>query len=54
MILKNYPEDSFEKMILFAKNNNFEELHYLFDETQEIAKKYNAVCTRIFLDIIKI
>ena len=45
---KNYPEDSFEKMILFAKNNNFEELHYLFDETQEIAKKYNAVCTPDF------
>tara|TARA_Y100000816_G_C25966309_1_gene504223 strand:- start:321 stop:875 length:555 start_codon:yes stop_codon:yes gene_type:complete len=44
----NYPEDSFDKMILFAKDNNFGELKYLFDETQEIAKKYGAVCTPDF------
>ena len=25
---KNYPEDSFEKMILFAKDNKFGDLHY--------------------------
>ncbi len=45
---KNYPEDSFEKMILFAKDNNFGDLHYCIDETQEVAKKYGAVCTPDF------
>ena len=45
---KNYPEDSFEKMIQFAKDNQFGELHYCIDETQEIAKKYEAVCTPDF------
>ena len=45
---KNYPEDSFENMIKFADNNNFRNINYLFDETQEIAKKYGAVCTPDF------
>ena len=45
--VKNYPEDSFENMIEFSKNNNFN-FPYLFDETQEIAKKYGAVCTPDF------
>ena len=45
---ENYPEDSFENMIKFAYNNNFGEINYLFDETQEIAKKYGAVCTPDF------
>ena len=45
---KNYPEDSFENMIKFAKDNKFEELEYLIDNTQEIAKKYGAVCTPDF------
>ena len=45
---KNYPEDSFENMIKFAKANNFGEVNYLIDETQEIAKKYGAVCTPDF------
>ena len=45
---KNYPEDSFENMIVFAKNNEFKEINYLIDETQEIAKLYNAVCTPDF------
>jgi peroxiredoxin len=45
---KNYPEDSFDKMIEFAKNNKFDDLHYLIDETQEVAKKYGAVCTPDF------
>ena len=44
---KNYPEDSFDNMKLFAKQNNFSFL-YLLDETQEIAKKYGAVCTPDF------
>ena len=45
---KNYPEDSFENMIKFAKTNNFGEINYLIDETQEIARKYGAVCTPDF------
>jgi peroxiredoxin len=45
---KNYPEDSFENMISFAKLNNFRELDYLIDENQEIAKKFGAVCTPDF------
>tara|TARA_Y100001958_G_scaffold120975_1_gene88093 strand:+ start:173 stop:730 length:558 start_codon:yes stop_codon:yes gene_type:complete len=45
---KNYPEDSFENMIKFSKENKFEELKYLIDSTQEIAKKYGAVCTPDF------
>tara|TARA_B100001250_G_C19416302_1_gene621265 strand:+ start:37 stop:594 length:558 start_codon:yes stop_codon:yes gene_type:complete len=45
---ENYPEDSFENMIKFANDNNFEDLNYIIDETQEIAKKYGAVCTPDF------
>ncbi len=45
---KNYPEDSFDNMIKFADNNKFGNINYLFDETQEIAKKYGAVCTPDF------
>ena len=44
---KNYPDDSFENMIEFSKINKFN-FPYLFDETQEIAKKYGAVCTPDF------
>ena len=45
---KNYPEDSFDNMIKFSERNNFRDINYLFDETQEIAKKYGAVCTPDF------
>ena len=45
---KNYPEDSFDNMIKFAKFNHFGSINYLLDETQEIAKKYGAVCTPDF------
>ena len=45
---KNYPEDSFDKMIEFANNNQFGDLNYLIDETQQIAKRYEAVCTPDF------
>ena len=45
---KNYPEDSFDNMVKFADNNKFGNINYLFDETQEIAKKYGAVCTPDF------
>lgn len=41
---ETYPEDSFEKMKRYAaeRGQNFP---YLRDETQEVAKKYGAVCT---------
>jgi len=45
--VKNYPEDSFENMISFSKLNNFS-FPYLIDETQDVAKKYGAVCTPDF------
>ena len=43
----NYPEDSFDNMIKFSNSNNFS-FPYLHDETQEIAKKFDAVCTPDF------
>ena len=43
----NYPDDSFDNMIKFSKDNNFS-FSYLHDETQQIAKTYNAVCTPDF------
>ena len=45
---KNYPEDSFENMINFAKENSFDSISYVIDETQQIAKKYKAECTPEF------
>ena len=44
---KNYPDDSFDKMIEFSKINKFE-FPYLIDQTQEVARKYSAVCTPDF------
>ena len=43
----NYPEDSFDNMIKFSKVNGFN-FPYLIDETQEVAKAYDAVCTPDF------
>jgi len=43
----NYPEDSFGNMIEFAKKHQFN-CPYLFDETQNVAKIYDAVCTPDF------
>ena len=45
--VKNYPEDSFDNMVKFSQNHDFN-FPYLFDATQEIAKKYGAVCTPDF------
>ena len=42
-----YPEDSFENMQKFSKNNNFS-FPYLFDYKQEVAKSYGAICTPDF------
>ena len=45
--VKNYPDDSFENMISFAKLHDFS-FPYLIDETQTVAKEYGAVCTPDF------
>lgn len=45
--VNNYPEDSFENMKKFAKINNFK-FPYLYDETQNIAQNFGAVCTPDF------
>ena len=50
--VKSYPEDSFENMKKFSNKYNFE-FPYLYDETQEIAKKYKAVCTPDFFGFNK-
>ncbi len=42
-----YPEDSPEKMKQLAEKLNFN-FPYLYDETQEIAKNYQAACTPEF------
>ena len=40
-------EDSFDNMKLFSDKNNFV-FPYLYDETQSVGRKYNAVCTPDF------
>jgi peroxiredoxin len=42
-----YEEDSFENMIQFAKDHEFN-FPYVVDKTQDIAKIYGAVCTPDF------
>lgn len=40
----NYPDDDPKKMKLFAKEKDFP-FPYLYDESQDIAKLYDAACT---------
>ena len=40
-------EDSFDNMQVFANDNSFS-FPYVYDETQEVGKKYDAVCTPDF------
>lgn len=42
-----YPEDSFDNMQRFAQAHGFT-FPYLHDETQEVARAYDAVCTPDF------
>ena len=42
--VENYPADSPERMAELSRNKNYP-FPYLFDETQEVAREYNAVCT---------
>ena len=44
---KDYPEDSFANMKKIAKKFSYP-FPYLLDETQEVARKYGAVCTPDF------
>ena len=45
---ESYPEDSYENMKKFSKNNNFK-FHYLYDRrSKTVAESYNAVCTPDF------
>jgi len=43
----NYPDDSPEKMKLFREKYNIG-VPYLYDESQEVAKAYDAACTPDF------
>lgn len=43
----DYPEDSFENMQQVAREYNYP-FPYLYDETQDVAKRYGAVCTPDF------
>jgi peroxiredoxin len=45
--IKKYPEDSPEKMTLLAQKLGVS-FPYLYDETQQVAKAYQAVCTPEF------
>lgn len=42
-----YPEDSFDNMKKFAREHGFT-FPYLYDESQDIARAYGAVCTPEF------
>ena len=43
----HYPEDSFDNMQRFAKAHHFG-FPYLFDESQDVARAYDAACTPDF------
>jgi peroxiredoxin len=43
----DYPEDSFDNMVKIAKEHDFP-FPYVWDESQEMAKTYGAVCTPDF------
>ena len=45
--VENYPEDSPEKMKALAIENHFK-FPYLYDESQDVAKAYDAACTPEF------
>ena len=44
---ERYPDDSFEKMTELAEAKDFP-FPYLYDESQEVARAYKAVCTPDF------
>lgn len=44
---ESYPDDSFENMARVAREKDFP-FPYLYDESQEVARAYDAVCTPDF------
>jgi len=50
--VESYPQDSFENMAKLAKEYKFS-FPYLYDETQEVARAYRAVCTPDFFGFNK-
>ena len=51
--VENYPEDSPDKMSIVAKVLQYS-FPYLYDETQEVARSYDAACTPDFMFLINI
>lgn len=45
--VEKYPADAPDKMTIFAKENGYT-FPYLYDETQEVARAYDAACTPDF------
>ncbi|MCP8897739.1 thioredoxin family protein [Gilvimarinus xylanilyticus] len=45
--VEKYPDDSPEKMVAFAANHNFP-FPYLYDESQDVARAFDAACTPDF------
>jgi peroxiredoxin len=45
--VSEFPEDRPEKMVQFAREKRFT-FPYLYDETQDVAKRYRAACTPDF------
>ena len=45
--VENYPQDSPDKMKIVAQEEGYP-FPYLYDETQEVARAYNAACTPDF------
>ncbi|HKK88173.1 MAG TPA: thioredoxin family protein [Saprospiraceae bacterium] len=45
--VENYPQDAPDKMTTHAEENNYT-FPYLYDESQEVAKAYDAACTPDF------
>ena len=45
--VENYPQDGPDEMKIHAKENNYP-FPYLYDETQAVAKAYDAACTPDF------
>ena len=48
----NYPDDSYENMQQMAREFDFP-FPYVFDETQEVARAYGAICTPDFFGFNK-
>jgi peroxiredoxin len=48
----SYPEDSFDNMRQFAAKHGFP-FPYLFDESQQVARAYDAACTPEFYGVNK-